>query len=361
MAVADKDSQKRMIGEYLKSADRLIKSSEFQKALEEVGKALALEPNNMYAMAYKDRINASIVELNKKKSEGEKAPKPQEEKKNENSAELQKAEPKAEVKTDSKIEQKAEPKQEVPIPPKETSSEGKAETKNETPAKAKEEPSGRIESLRQEFSATQAKLQRDVALLTMQLKEAQSLKESQEKNLNQKIVSLTNEVYEMRKNSGGGNAKELEALKKELSEVKEKHQKELDLAKAESLAQIAQLQKELETAKTGSGAISIKGQGEALIEAVFQKAWQDGTISNDERALLLVMKAAIEMTEGKFTEMESGTKNEAYINALRGVWKDSVVTPEESDFLNSLREKLGISAEEHFKLESQIRKELQKK
>ena len=68
-ATHDKESQKKQIGELLKNADRLIKNSDWFKALEEVNKALGVEPNNMYALAYKDRINVSIAEEKKKQNE----------------------------------------------------------------------------------------------------------------------------------------------------------------------------------------------------------------------------------------------------------------------------------------------------
>ena len=79
--MADKETQKKQIGEFLKSADKSIKNAQWTKALEEVNKALAIEPNNMYAMAYKDRINVSI-ENEKKKAEEEKIKKLAEDKKN---------------------------------------------------------------------------------------------------------------------------------------------------------------------------------------------------------------------------------------------------------------------------------------
>ena len=102
----DKDSQKKMIGELLKAADRFIKSSEWSKALDEVGKALAIEPNNMYAMAYKDRINVSIAE-EKKKAEEDKVKKLAEEKKG---AEKPVEAPKAEEKKPEPEAPKAEEK-----------------------------------------------------------------------------------------------------------------------------------------------------------------------------------------------------------------------------------------------------------
>ena len=355
---ADKDSQKKMIGELLKAADRHIKSAEWSKALEEVGKALAIEPNNMYAMAYKDRINVSINE-EKKKAEDVKVKKLSEDMKGaEKPAEAAKAEPAKAAEAPKVEEKKPElPKEEKkPEPPKQ-------EVKTAS-AVAKDESAARLDSLRQEFAATQAKLQREVAQLTMQVKEAQALKDATEKNLNGQISALTQELAASKQQSGAVDSKEVDALKKELETLKTKYQKDVEsakeIAKAEMLTQVAVLQKELEAVKKTSDNSSIQKQGELILKNMFHKAWQDGSISDEERALMLVLKGAIEMTEAKFGEMESGSKNEAYINALRSVWSDGVVTREESDFLTSLREKLSIPADEHFKLESQIRKELKK-
>jgi hypothetical protein len=49
-------SKKRQAGEYLKTADKLLKQSEFDAALVEVERCLELDPGNFYAHAYKERI-----------------------------------------------------------------------------------------------------------------------------------------------------------------------------------------------------------------------------------------------------------------------------------------------------------------
>lgn len=51
-------SRKKLVGEYLRNADKLLKSGEYEEALSEVEKSLELEPGNFYAQAYKERINA---------------------------------------------------------------------------------------------------------------------------------------------------------------------------------------------------------------------------------------------------------------------------------------------------------------
>ncbi len=347
-----------MIGELLKAADRYIKSTEWNKALEEVNKALAIEPNNMYAMAYKDRINVSIAE-EKKKAEEEKVKKLSEDKKaGDKPADAVKEKPSEPVKSADQSKPMDAAKKEA------VKEESKPAAKEEPAAKAKDDSTTRLETLRQEFAATQAKLQRDVAQLTMQVKEAQALKDAAEKNLNAQIAALQHELSSAKQQTGKGNDKELEAVKKELDSIRSKHQKEIEtakeVAKAESLAQIAVLQKELETVKNAAANASFQKQGEDILRSMFQKSWLDGAISADERVLLLVLKSALQMTDAKFSELETAAKGEAYITALRNVWSDDSVTPNESDFLTTLREKLGIPADEHFKLESQIRKELKK-
>lgn len=53
------DSQrKKLVGELLRNADRLLKGGEYAQALTEVEKSLELEPGNFYAQAYRERITA---------------------------------------------------------------------------------------------------------------------------------------------------------------------------------------------------------------------------------------------------------------------------------------------------------------
>ncbi|MDD8017656.1 MAG: hypothetical protein PHP42_04730 [Bacteroidota bacterium] len=354
---SEKDSPKKSIGELLKAADRYIKEADWNKALAEVTKALAVEPNNMYAMAYKDRINVSITE-EKKKAEEEKVKQLVDtQKANEKAEELPKEKTSEPIKSAVEPEsvKKAEQTAVEEIAPKKLAkNEEKTQPKEEATTKIKDDAAVRLEALRQEFAATQAKLQRDVAQLTMQAKETQALKEAAEKNLSAQITALQQELAAAKQQAGKSGEKELEALKA-------KYQKDIERAKeiasAESLAQIATLQKEIESIKKSASGESLQKQGEEILRSMFQKAWLDGVITSDERILLEVLKSLINISNEKFLEIEAATKSDAYFHALRRVWEDGVVRPEESDYLETLREKLGISAEDHFKMENQIRKE----
>lgn len=50
--------RKKLVGDFLRSADKLLKEGEYERALAEVEKGLELEPGNFYAQAYRDRITA---------------------------------------------------------------------------------------------------------------------------------------------------------------------------------------------------------------------------------------------------------------------------------------------------------------
>lgn len=308
--VQDRETQKKIIGEYLKAADRFIKSSEFPKALEEVKKALAVEPNNMYALAYNERIKVAL-EAGRKKEEEERVKKLAEEQKKTSAVtpaapKPPEAAPRAANAPDAKpqsVPAQAPP----PTPSTQLPGDGMiAKIKKEAQETAEKKNDARIELLKQEFSATQQKFQQDIAHLAAQAKDALAAKEEAERKL-------------------------------------------------------AALQSQLDKGGTNVPAGDAKEQTIALLAKLFQKAWEDGVISADERGLLAVLKNEIGLSDQDFTKMENENRSLTYIDHLRAVWKDGVVTPEESEKLESLRKTLNISAEDHFKLEAQIRKEMQSK
>src|ERR1041385_2444613 len=48
--------RKKQASELLKSADKLLHAGEFAEAMQEIEKALSIDPGNFYALAYKERI-----------------------------------------------------------------------------------------------------------------------------------------------------------------------------------------------------------------------------------------------------------------------------------------------------------------
>ncbi len=298
----DKESAKKIISEYLKAADRFIKSSEFPKALDEVNKALAVEPNNMYALAYNERIKVAMEAAHKKEEE-ERLKKQAEEQKKAPPAAAKPVETAA--RAANAPDAKPQPIQGQTAPPamapQVPGDDMIAKIKKESLDAAEKKTDARIDLLKQEFSASQQKFQEDITRLAIQAKEAIAAKEAAEKKLSS-LQSLP----------GKGDA----------------------------------------------GIGTSKDQLISLFVKLLEKAWEDGVVSPDEHALLTVFKEQIGLSDEESSKIEKESSSSAYIANLREVWKDGLVTAEETERLEALRKSLNISAEEHFKLEAQVRKEM---
>ena len=304
----DRETQKKIISEYLKAADRYIKSAEFPKALDEVQKALGVEPNNMYATAYNERIKVAMEAARKKEEEERFKKQAEEQKKPPPSAAPKPAETIARAANAPDAKPQPIPGQ-TPPPSSGAQIPGDdmiAKIKKDASDAAEKKTDARIDLLKQEFTASQQKFQEDIARLAAEAKNALAAKVEAEK----KLASL-------------------------------------------------QSQQGKEDASLPSGALH--AQAMTLLEKLFRKAWEDGVISPDEREILTIVKNEMEMSDADFAKIESEVCVSSYLAHLREVWKDGLVTPEEAERLEALRTTLNISAEEHFKLEAQVRKEMQAK
>ncbi len=63
------DENKRIAADHLKTADKLIKAGEFDRANEEIIKARIADPRNLYILAYEERIQYAREEAQKKAEE----------------------------------------------------------------------------------------------------------------------------------------------------------------------------------------------------------------------------------------------------------------------------------------------------
>jgi hypothetical protein len=302
VAALDREAQKKIISEYLKAADRYIKSAEFTKALDEVKKALGVEPNNMYAAAYNERIKVAM-EAARKKEEEERLKKQAEEQKKAQAAAAGPAD--APLRAANAPDAKPQPAPAQAPPPAGAQLPGDdmiTKIKKDASDAAEKKNDARVDLLKQEFTTSQQKYQDDIARLAAEARDAVAAKTSIEKKL-------------------------------------------------------AELQAQVGAGGTGT----LQFQAVDILGKLFHKAWEDGVISSDERGLLTIVKNEGGMSDADFAKMESESGSSSYIAHLREVWEDGVVTPEESEKLEALRKSLNISAEEHFKLEAQVRKEKQAK
>ena len=60
---------------FLKQADKLVREGDYTTALEEIAKARARDPRNLYALAYEERVRSLVAAQKEKKPElGDGAP-----------------------------------------------------------------------------------------------------------------------------------------------------------------------------------------------------------------------------------------------------------------------------------------------
>ena len=57
-------------------------------------------------------------------------------------------------------------------------------------------------------------------------------------------------------------------------------------------------------------------------------------------------------------DLEQEVQLEIYLQAIVDSWKSGSITPQDLDRLDILRERFNISAEEHLRLEKQVRQEV---
>jgi hypothetical protein len=343
--VQDRDTQKKIIGEHLKAADRFIKSSEFPKALDEVTKALAVEPNNMYALAYNERIKVAM-EAARKKEEEEHLKKIADGQKK-SAAAIPPKPPETAPRVPNMPDAKplpanpppVAPASQMAIPPDDLIAKIRKDAEEAAEAKAQE----RVEQLKQEFTTAQLQLQKDLIQIASQVKEAEEARAVIERQLAEQLKQSDSLRSE-------GPARE-KALIQIASQVKEAEE-----ARAVIERQLAEQLKQSDLLRSEAAAREAD-RSRQLIKILFEKAWENGAISDEERTLLKAAGDSIGLSDSEFASLEQSTQSSSYIAAMHEVWKDGIVTPEEAEHLENLRQTLNVSAEEHLKLESQLRRE----
>ena len=64
------------------------------------------------------------------------------------------------------------------------------------------------------------------------------------------------------------------------------------------------------------------------------------------------------ISDQEHTDLEQEVQLEIYLQAIVDSWKSGSITPQDLDRLDILRERFNISAEEHLRLEKQVRQEV---
>jgi hypothetical protein len=73
-----------------------------------------------------------------------------------------------------------------------------------------------------------------------------------------------------------------------------------------------------------------------------------------------LLRKVLGLTQADHEAIQQEVQLGIYLQAIVDGWKNGVITPQDSEKLDQLREQFHISAEEHLRLEKQVRREILK-
>jgi chromosome segregation ATPase len=413
-----RDEKKRFIGDLLKAADRYIKAAKYTDAMTEVNKALAVEPGNMYALAYNQRIKAALEAL-RKKEEDLRVKKLSEEM---NTPSRSAAPVNADApETDPQIVEQAEPGR-------------SAMPANEEDLYTIRQQQAQIERFKEELESLRIKHQQEIAVLAGEVQQARTaerdalqkyravIDDAEESyrrveelyaevvRLNERIsdskhasederAALTEEhgkvihrLESEREAVAAEHRKEILRLESErdaltaehqrerlrLEQLQETHNKELHRLTEELRTvreALTQTEQKIEEAVSESAGLRttlssqesylkevraddrqrVYGLGESLLRAILARQLTADTISPEAQEIMNIVRTEIQMSDEEYAKVQTASKHDVYRAALKEAWDEGYITPEKAEQLALLRRKIGISPELHFVIEDELR------
>jgi CheY-like chemotaxis protein len=92
---------------------------------------------------------------------------------------------------------------------------------------------------------------------------------------------------------------------------------------------------------------------------VLSSVWADGSISEEEISTLKQLRESLSISSEEHARLEKEVQRETYIEAFKKAWHSGTATPENASVLDELRQRFQISNEEHLAIESGILSEIQ--
>ncbi|MGE5315180.1 MAG: hypothetical protein ACM3Q4_10830 [Acidobacteriota bacterium] len=303
-----KDDRKKLIGEYLKAADRFIQASEFTQAMIEVKKALALEPGNMYALAYSQRIKAALESL-RKKEEAARVRRISDEKQ---------ASAKKEKKTEERDTAPVEsPKpEEAPVAPSAVNDDDRYTIMQQQV---------QIERFKEEIETLRLRHQQEISVLAEELRQARA----DRKEVDEKYQAL-------------------------VDDAEESHRRGEEL-----YAEVVRLSNERNASpseEAGPPRPMELAAGESLLREIVRHLLLADTLSAEANDVMELVRMKLGFDDDEFVRIQTSVKSDIYKEALAKAWSEGYITPEQAAMLSELRRKIGVLPEEHFELEAELQK-----
>jgi CheY-like chemotaxis protein len=92
---------------------------------------------------------------------------------------------------------------------------------------------------------------------------------------------------------------------------------------------------------------------------VLSSVWTDGAVTPEEDATLKQLRDSLSIDKEDHDRLEKEVKYETYIEAFKNAWNSGSITPENATILASLRDQFQISVEDHLMIEAKLLWEIQ--
>lgn len=156
----------------------------------------------------------------------------------------------------------------------------------------------------------------------------------------------------------------LEALEKQLRDEDEENRKEKARLRAEELKKrrkgperVTSEQARETAASFAEESISLlHGEASQIYMEVLLLAYRDGKPDRPQEEVLARVRQRLGLTDDEHKRIEQQVRMEIYSQAIVGVWQNGVGTTRDFDRLDVLRDELSISADDHMRLEREARR-----
>jgi hypothetical protein len=102
----------------------------------------------------------------------------------------------------------------------------------------------------------------------------------------------------------------------------------------------------------------VEGEVSRTYSEVLHLVYRDGRLTATESEILGLLRKRLGITEDEHLRLQQKVQLEVYSEAMVRAWHTGVATQDDFDKLDLLREQLNISAEEHLRLERQVRRQM---
>jgi hypothetical protein len=340
------DENKRIASDHLKSADKLIKAGEFDRANEEIAKARIADPRNLYIMAYEERIQYAREEAQKKEQADRLKQETAAQEQTAKSADTD--QPAGKKHSQTKIDAPPSSKQPTPESPDE---------KQIPPEKGKADK----RSIFEEFvvKGTNADAILEVIMSNAERIARETVEEARTKAQTEYKEKIDKEIHEYEAESQKHSADQIQVAvttfqKRLETEAQIKLENEIKEMSATAGKALEECLLHLEDERQLRLAECVKELFTMAIEQLLVQGLTDEEYTRIITGLAHGLKISPEQT----IQMKKKTHERFYMDAVEVAWSDGTVSLEESERLSALRDRIGITAEEHFQIESHLRRKM---